>query len=210
MHDIVTAVEGDPSKLSLIYATTQRYRVETVKTIVDKIEENWTPPSIANLHWDGKLMATLDGASQQERLPVLLSGVGKLLGVPAIPHKSTEKTGDFISEVSIKLIEEWNCAECVAGMVFNTTSSNTGCKTTACVALQNRLDRPLLWYACCHHVGEILLTHVWDALKIEVSKSPEILLFKRFKENFASIAHQNKDLHFPNSLLIYWKEKVKL
>lgn len=115
----------------------------------------------------------------------------------AIPHKSTEKTGDLISEVSIELIEEWNCAECVAGMVFDTTSSNTGCKTAACVALQNRLNRPLLWYACRHHVGEILLTHVWDALKIEVSKSPEILLFKRFKENFASITHQNKDLHFP-------------
>ena len=128
MHDIVTAVEGDPSKLSLSYATTQRYRVEAVKTIADKIKENWTPPSIANLHWDGKLMATLDGASQQERLPVLLSGIGgtKLLGVPAIPHKSTEKTGDLISEVSIELIEEWNCAECVAGVVFDTTSSNTG------------------------------------------------------------------------------------
>lgn len=38
---------------------------------------------------------------------------------------------------------------------------------------------------------------MWDALKIEVSKSPEILLFKRFKENFASTTHQNKDLHFP-------------
>ena len=199
MHDIVTAVEGDPSKLSLSYATTQRYRVEAVKTIADKIKENWTPPSIANLHWDGKLMATLDGASQQERLPVLLSGVGgtKLLGVPAIPHKSTEKTGDLISEVSIELIEEWNCAECVAGMVFDTTSSNTGCKTAACVTLQNRLNRPLLWYSCRHHVGEILLTHVWNALKIEVLKSPEILLFKRFKENFSSITHQNKDLHFP-------------
>ena len=37
MHDIVTAVEGDPSKLSLSYATTQRYRVETVKTIANLV-----------------------------------------------------------------------------------------------------------------------------------------------------------------------------
>ena len=212
MHDIVTAVEGDPSTLSLSYATTQRYKVETVETIADKIKENWTPPSIANLHWDGKLMATLDGASQRERLPVLLSDAGgtKLLGVPAIPHKSTAKTGDLISEVSIELIEEWNCAECVAGMVFDTTSSNTGCKTAACVVLQNRLNRPLLWYACHHHVCEILLTRVWDALKIEVSKSPEILLFKRFKENFAPLHTKIKTFTIQNSLLIYWKEKVKL
>ena len=200
MHDIISSVEGDPSKLSLSYTTTQRYRVETVNTIAEKIKENWAPPSIANLHWDGKLMDTLDGASKQERLPVLISGVGgtKLLGVPAIPYKSTEKNGDLIAGASSQLIREWNCAECLAGMVFDTTSSNTGSQTAACVTLQNQLNRPLLWYACRHHVGEVVLTHVWNALNVEVSKNPEINLFIRFKENFSAITYQNKeDLAFP-------------
>ena len=201
MHDIVTSVEGDPSRLSLSYATTQRYRVETVHSISEKIKENWTPPPVANIHWDGKLMDTLDGGSKEERLPVLLSGAGgtKLLGVPSIPHKSTEKAGVLITEASYELIKEWDCEDCLSGMVFDTTSSNTGCKTAACVTLQMKLNRPLLWYACRHHVGEIVLTHVWDSLRIEASNSPEINLFKRFKENFTAITvHLKEDLDFPD------------
>ena len=49
----------------------------------------------------------------------------------------------------------------------------------ACTMLQSQLNAPLLWFACRHHVGEIILTHVWDALKIEASQSPEITVFKR-------------------------------
>ena len=50
----------------------------------------------------------------------------KLLGVPAIPHKSNEKTGPQIAAQSVQLLREWNCEESVVAMVFDTTSSNTG------------------------------------------------------------------------------------
>ena len=91
MHEIVAASEGDPSKLSLSYASTERYRIEAIQNITEKIIENWTPPAVANIHWDGKLMEASDGVGKVERLPVLLSGIGgtKLLGVPAICHKSS-------------------------------------------------------------------------------------------------------------------------
>ena len=69
-------------------------------------------------------------------------------------------------------------------LLFDTTSSNTGHKTAACISLQKKLDRPLLWLGCRHYVGEIVLKHVWDKLKIEASKSPEITIFQRFKDNF--------------------------
>ena len=38
-------------------------------------------------------METLDGRTKEERLPILLSGAGgmKLLGVPQIGNKNTEK-----------------------------------------------------------------------------------------------------------------------
>ena len=38
----------------------------------------------------------------------------------------------------------------------------------------------MLWAACCHHIGEVILTHVWDSLGIEVAKSPEITIFQRY------------------------------
>ena len=50
---------------------------------------------------------------------------------------------------------------------------------SACVSMQIEADKYLLWLACRHHVGEVILTWVWDRLKIEVSKSPEIVIFKR-------------------------------
>lgn len=142
-------------------------------------------------------METLDGKGKVERLPlpgvspspILFSGKGgiKLLGVPALPYTSTEKAGSLISEASMILLSVEN----VTGMVFDTTSSKTGSQTAACVSLQLTLERPLLWFACRHHVGEIILSHVWDALNIEAAKSPEISIFQRFKENFDSITYRD-------------------
>jgi hypothetical protein len=56
----------------------------------------------------------------------------------------------------MKVLEDWNCKDYVAALVFDTTASNTGHKTAACVALQEQVERPLLWFSCRHHIGEIL------------------------------------------------------
>ena len=48
-----------------------------------------------------------------------------------------------------------------------------GYKTTAaCIEIQNEIGKKLLWAAYRHHVGEIVLTYVWDHLKIKsISRS---------------------------------------
>ena len=131
----------------------------------------------------------------EERLPILLSGVGgvKLLGVPTLPYKSTEKAGPLIAEATRNLLEEWDCAENVTGMVFDTTVSNTGTITVVCISVKSDLKRYLLWLACRHHIGEVLLNSVWDSLKIEVSKSPNVSLFTRFKENYKAVQYTDMD-----------------
>ena len=198
MHEMVAASEGDPSKLSLSYASTERYRTEAIQNITKKIAENWTPPAVANIHWDGKLMEASDGVGKVERLPVLLSGIGgtKLLGVPAIRHKSSSLAGSLIADASDKLIKIWDSQNSLAGMVFDMTSSNTGAQTAACVALQNTISKPLLSFACRHHVGEVILGQVWDVMKIEVSKSPEIQIFQRFRKHFSTIETNCENLDF--------------
>ena len=50
--------------------------------------------------------------------------------------------------------------------------------SAACVSLQERLNRSLLWLARRHHVGEIMLAHVWEDLGVEVSKGPEVSIFR--------------------------------
>ena len=52
------------------------------------------------------------------------------------------------------------------------------------MTIQQRLGQALLWSACCHHVGEVVLSHVFDDLQIETSKSPDVTLFTRLRKNF--------------------------
>ena len=69
-------------------------------------------------------------------------------------------------------------------MVFDTTASNTGHVSAACVSIQQLLDRPLLWSGCRHHIGEVVVSHVFNDLKIEASKSPETMLFVRLRKHW--------------------------
>ena len=55
----------------------------------------------------------------------------------------------------------------------------TGHESGGCISIQAALGRPLLWFACRHHMAEIMLTQVWNDLKIEASQSPDISIFKR-------------------------------
>ena len=92
------------------------------------VKEGWRPPAAAVLHWDGKLMDTLDGATTEERLPVLVSGIGgtKLLGVPAVPHPEPLKAGEGIAKAAVGLVKEWQAEECIVAMCFDTTAVNSG------------------------------------------------------------------------------------
>ena len=93
---ICKAAGGDPTKLTLSYSSSYRFRLKAAKEMSEKIKQNWAPPRISVLHWDEKLMSTLDNQYiQEERMPVLISGNGhtKLLGVPKLPTHSTDKQG---------------------------------------------------------------------------------------------------------------------
>ena len=108
-HSLISACNGLPSAVNLHFTTAYRYKVEVHNTIVEKIKSTWTPTDTALVQWDRKLMDTLDGASTEERLPILLSGIGgrKLLGVPVL--KSSKCAEDLIAEAAIALLEECNC-----------------------------------------------------------------------------------------------------
>jgi len=72
-------------------------------------------------------------------------------------------------------------------MVFHTTSSNTGHVSAACISLQQVLGRALLWSGCRNHIGELILSHVFEDLRIEASKSPQTSIFKRLRTNYNMI-----------------------
>ena len=94
-------------------------------------------------------------------MPVLVGTATevKLLGVAKYPTGSDVCTGDIIAAKTTELLDSWNCRESVRSLYFDTTASNTGHLTAACVAIQAKLGRALLWCACRHHIGEIVLDH---------------------------------------------------
>ena len=81
----------------------------------------------------------------------------------------------------------------------NDTSANTGHFTSACIQLQMDIGHPILSAECFHHIGEVILTHVWNCLEIEVSKSPEITIFQRFRAVYTSLSTGDlENLSFPD------------
>ena len=53
----------------------RRYQVKVTNSIATKIKSDWSPPNVELVHWDGKLMDTLNTEfAVQERLPILISG----------------------------------------------------------------------------------------------------------------------------------------
>ena len=185
---------GDSEKIALSYSTTDKARRSVASQIAYDIKDTFTPPDLATLHWDGKQVSTLSDKNEyEERLPILLgsaSGV-KLLGVAKYPPGSDQKTGDLIGNSASNFLFDWGCTKSVINMCFDTTASNTGHISAACITLQKNMDRALLWSACRHHIGELILNGVFETLKIEVAKSPEVTIFQRFQKNWPNIAHDD-------------------
>ena len=125
----------------------------------------------------------------EERLCVIVGTAEstQLLGVPRYSNNSDETCGNKVTDLTIELLQTWHCTDSVVNMTFDTTASNTGHISAACISIQQKLNKALLWSGCRHHIGKIVLSHVFDDLKIETSKSPDIALFSRFRKNFHSL-----------------------
>ena len=86
----------------------------------------------------------------------------KLLGVPAYQPGTDRKAGDIQADLTVDLLTLPKCGSSVVNITFDTTALNTGHGTAACVTIQQRLGRALLWSACRHHIAEAILSHVFD------------------------------------------------
>ena len=147
---------GEISKVALSYATADRSRREVCEQISHEVKEKWVPPEPCGIFWDSKLVPTLTNDDEKEERLAVLAGNGdgvKFLGAARYPQGSDEYCGDIICRKSVGLCKDWKCSHLICFMVFDTTSSNTGHLTAACIAIQISLGSALLWAACRHHIG---------------------------------------------------------
>ena len=47
------------------------------------------------------------------------------------------------------------------------------------------------WSGCRHQIGEVLLNHIFTDLKVETSRSPEVTLFTRLRDNWDLVPHKD-------------------
>jgi hypothetical protein len=74
----------------------------------------------------------------------------------------------------------------IRAFVFDTTASNTGWHSGACVRLNFLLGRVILYLACRHHIGELLAKNPFHAV-VGYDPSPDVALFRKFKDLWPSL-----------------------
>lgn len=158
-----------------------RYQISSeIKTAFHQLHLNFVV-----VHWDSKILPNLIGTENVDRLPVIITApnIEQLLGVP---HLSSG-TGKEISSAVYDTLKDWTMLEKVQAFVFDTTASNSGRLNGSCVLLEQMLNRPILFFACRHHILEIISQSVFSYTKLTAMSGPEISIFKRFKNKWNQI-----------------------
>lgn len=174
----------DPSKYNINRSSVRRQRIEQRQKLAQCLKSEFKSEVPLTVHWDGKMCEDICGHEIVDRLPILVSGQGvdQLLGIP----KLSRGTGEATAAAVFETIMSWNLSDNIKCMSFDTTASNTDQRNGACILLEQKLEKDLLWLACRHHIFEII---------------PEIALFKRFKNNWANINKNDfKDVSSDTSL----------
>ena len=114
-----------------------------------------------------------------------------LLAVP----KQDSSSGKAQTKAVLDALHDWNLDDQVQIMCCDTTASNTGRLNGACVLLEQRLEKELLLFACRHHIYELVLKSVFEAKIQQVTNSPDIPLFKKFRDNWCNIDSTNIQIY---------------
>ena len=150
-------------------------------------------PDVIIVYWDDKLLPGLDFRSaKEERLLVLIFEEKELL--LAVP-KLDSSSGNAQAKAVLDALHDWNLDDQVQIMCCDTTASNTGRLNGDCVLLEQRLERELLLFACRHHIYELVLKSVFEANIQQVTNSPDIPLFIKFRDNWSNIDSTNIQIY---------------
>ncbi|GBM66065.1 hypothetical protein AVEN_207160-1 [Araneus ventricosus] len=146
----------------------EEQRLKKLKRIQKSVKQwrTWTWASknrleFATVHWDGKLLPAITRNKKVDRLPVIISANGQehLLGVPQLASCS----GDNMAAAIYNLLAETKLLDTVQALCCDTTLSNTGRIKGACVLLERKLGKDLIYLPCRHPIYELVLKSAFEA-----------------------------------------------
>ena len=116
--------------------------------ITQSIINKWKTPGNLVLHWD-KITSTLDGTSKEKLFPVVVFRREeiKILGIRYI-GKILKNYVKVVCNAVAGLLRKWECFKNIIALSFDTTSSNTGHISGACIIIQKCLGKAMLWLLC--------------------------------------------------------------
>ncbi|KAK2706701.1 hypothetical protein QYM36_014668, partial [Artemia franciscana] len=217
---VVEALRLSSDDFPVTKSSIQRIRIETRKSRAEASDFQNDVTDVVTIHWDGKLLPGLDVQSSKEECMLVIAsfhGREQLLAVPKPESSSAKHQAEAISTA----LFDWNLLDNVQIMYCDITASNTGRFNGACAILEKTLGRELLPFACCHHIYELVLKAVFETKIKQIASSPDIPMFKRFREIWKNIDSSNIEpsLAFVTlrvakrdiqALLIFYKIKTKI
>ena len=203
-HRAVTAFIGevhkaqdedlDDAKLSVMNSKRKR---DTTRTDHGKKFLNNNLEKISGqgvLHWDGKIFKKMTHAgSSKERVAILIDQNGEdvLLGVPIVEEGNAKVITSEILNTLNKLQIEYSK---IIGVVFDTTSVNSGYISGVVVNLEKEFGQSLLQLACRHHIAELVCGAACTVVYGE-TESPKETSYVAFAEAWPDIIQDQYELY---------------
>ena len=165
----------------------RQYRIQLDTGIAQDIKDNFVFPQFVEAHYDGKIRKCWGVKSDFLALCVTGKGLAKEKVLGDVPiGKGTDRN---MATASARLLREWGIADRVIAICFDTTASNTGWQSGANVFLEADLETPVFWFACLHHVMELLLGAAMTE-KLGPTSGPREKYFVRFESFFNSLSKE--------------------
>lgn len=173
----------DLSQLSVSRSTFNRdrakIRAEISQQIKRKFIENIDDQFVV-LHWDGKILekwSSVEGKSDRLAIVASCGKESKILGVAELSDGTALTQFNAIEST----LNEWNIDN-VKALMSDTTAANSGEIRGVSKRLRDKYNNKVLSFYCRHHILEVMISKVYAIALKDVSESPNIGLFVRFKE----------------------------
>ena len=184
MADTAQSLGHDVEEIALSRSSIRRFRQQHQTTDAKKLKEAFNADHPLVVHWDEKLIPKLTGKLKEDRLPVLVSG--KEISQLFTEAKLSAGTRISQAKAVVNALKDWQIDSQVQDTCCDTTSSNTGRLNGTCISIEQSLKKKLLFFACCHHMLELIIGAVFTAC-MGTSSGPDVPLFKRLQKHWELI-----------------------
>lgn len=189
---IARALEVDLTECVFSTSTLLRRRADHREVIETAVKTEFLASIKSGLvvHWDGKRLkdTTSDENDRRnkkvERIAIVVTGLDtqKIIAIA----KTDDGTGVVVSDTVYEHLEAWTILESIVAMCTDTTSANTGGTNGAVVLFEEKMNRNLIYFACRHHVYELIIGAVFVKLFGDTS-GPYTEMFQNFKRDWSNV-----------------------